>query len=77
MASTVGLNDLEREVLRFIREQVKQRGYPPTVREIGGHMGWSSSSTTHHHLNYLVRRGLLLHDPKKPRTLVVKKGVRL
>lgn len=68
------LSDVDRQVLRFIRTELKERGYPPTVREIGQHMG--SSSTTHLHVNNLVAAGVLLREPSKPRAIRVAKGVR-
>src|SRR5207248_722554 len=44
-------------------------GYPPTVREIGEHVGLASPSTVHAHLANLERAGLLKRDPTKPRAL--------
>lgn len=39
------------DVLRFIYEEVKEHGYPPTVREICNAVGLSSTSTVHGHLS--------------------------
>jgi repressor LexA len=53
-----------------IREFTLERGYPPSVREIGERVGLSSSSTVQSHLKTLERHGLLKRDPTKPRALV-------
>lgn len=45
------------EVIAFIFDTFKERGYPPSVREIGRRFGWSSSATTHARLKRLVGAG--------------------
>ena len=65
------LSDRQRQVLDYIREMVAQRGYPPSVREIGEAIGLSSPSTVHSHLSTLVKAGLLRRDPTKPRAIEV------
>ncbi|MGM0212726.1 transcriptional repressor LexA [Enterococcus sp. AZ109] len=57
------------EVLRFIHERVENKGYPPTVREIGEAVNLSSTSTVHGHLARLEKKGLILRDPTKPRAI--------
>ncbi|MEO6991165.1 MAG: transcriptional repressor LexA [Candidatus Baltobacteraceae bacterium] len=57
-------------ILAVIREFTEERGYPPSVREIGERVGLSSSSTVQSHLKTLERRGLIRRDPTKPRALV-------
>ncbi len=59
----------QRRILEFIRQTVQQRGYPPTVREIGEAVGLTSSSSVHAQLANLERRGLLRRDPTKPRAM--------
>jgi repressor LexA len=59
----------QRRILDFIRETVRQRGYPPTVREIGEAVGLTSSSSVHAQLATLEKRGLLRRDPTKPRAM--------
>jgi repressor LexA len=59
----------QRRILEIIREFTAERGYPPSVREIGERVGLSSSSTIHAHLKALERRGLISRDPTKPRAL--------
>ena len=61
----------QRQVLEFIDAEVRRRGYPPSVREIGQAVGLSSSSTVHAHLAALQDKGYLTRDPTKPRALEV------
>ncbi|MGH2682740.1 MAG: transcriptional repressor LexA [Actinomycetota bacterium] len=65
----------QRRILEFIQRTVRDRGYPPTVREIGEAVGLTSSSSVHAQLENLGRRGLLRKDPSKPRAIEVA-GVR-
>ena len=58
-------------VLSFIYKQVDAHGYPPTVREICGAVGLSSTSTVHGHINRLIKKGYLQKDPSKPRALEI------
>jgi repressor LexA len=57
-------------ILEVIRDFTHERGYPPSVREIGERVGLSSSSTVQSHLKSLEKRGLIHRDPTKPRALV-------
>jgi len=66
-----GLTDRQRQTLQFIAETVADRGYPPSVREIGEALGLASSSTVHSHLQALQRKGYLRIDPTKPRAIEV------
>ena len=68
-APTAQLTARQREILAFVNEHSAQHGYPPTVREIGEHVGLASPSTVHAHLANLERAGLLRRDPTKPRAL--------
>ncbi|HEV2262224.1 MAG TPA: transcriptional repressor LexA [Candidatus Rubrimentiphilum sp.] len=61
--------DRQRRILEVIHEFTAERGYPPSVREIGERVGLSSSSTIHAHLKTLERHGLITRDPTKPRAL--------
>jgi repressor LexA len=65
------LSGRQLQVLTFIKEKVTERGYPPSVREIGEALGLSSPSTVHSHLSALVKAGLLRRDPSKPRAIEV------
>jgi repressor LexA len=68
-------NDLTKRqatILDFIKEEIKAKGYPPAVREIGQAVGLSSPSTVHAHLTTLEQLGYLKRDQNKPRALGVK-----
>jgi repressor LexA len=61
----------QREILDLIRRTVADRGYPPSVREIGDAVGLSSPSTVHSHLSTLAAEGYIRRDPSKPRAIEV------
>ncbi len=61
----------QQEILDYIRETVADRGYPPSVREIGEAVGLSSPSTVHSHLSTLEATGHLRRDPTKPRAIEI------
>jgi repressor LexA len=62
----------QRRIIEFIRKTVQQRGYPPTVREIGEAVGLASSSSVHAQLANLEKRGLVRRDPTKPRAMELR-----
>src|SRR5437762_1816153 len=66
------LTPRRRQVLEFVDSEVRHRGYPPSVREIGEAVGLSSSSTVHAHLAALQDKGYLTRDPTKPRAIEVR-----
>ncbi len=66
------LTGKRREILDFIAAQIRERGYPPSVREIGEAVGLTSSSTVHTHLTTLQKQGFLRRDPTKPRAIEVR-----
>ncbi|HEX6302033.1 MAG TPA: transcriptional repressor LexA [Acidimicrobiia bacterium] len=65
------LTERQQQVLDYIRNTVEDRGYPPSVREIGDAVGLSSPSSVHAQLNSLVAAGMIKKDPSKPRAIVV------
>ncbi|MEX1249560.1 MAG: transcriptional repressor LexA [Acidimicrobiia bacterium] len=65
------LSKRQQQVLEYIRETVNDRGYPPSVREIGDAVGLSSPSSVHSQLSSLVEMGMITRDPSKPRAIVV------
>ncbi|MDM5320091.1 transcriptional repressor LexA [Bacillus altitudinis] len=65
------LSKRQLDILTFIKEEVKSKGYPPSVREIGVAVGLASSSTVHGHLARLETKGLIRRDPTKPRAIEV------
>lgn len=58
-------------ILDFIKTEVRSKGYPPSVREIGEAVGLASSSTVHGHLDRLEKKGLIRRDPTKPRAIEI------
>lgn len=68
---TGALTQRQHDVLAFIEKTVSERGYPPSVREIGQAVGLASPSTVHSHLHTLQRLGYLRRDPTKPRAIEV------
>jgi len=61
----------QEDILTFIKEEVRTKGYPPSVREIGEAVGLASSSTVHGHLARLESKGLIRRDPTKPRAIEI------
>lgn len=61
----------QEDILAFIKEEVRAKGYPPSVREIGEAVGLASSSTVHGHLARLEQKGFIRRDPTKPRAIEV------
>lgn len=66
------LTERQRQVLACIEASMRDRGYPPSVREIGEVLGLASPSSVHAHLNSLQRMGYLRRDPTKPRAIEVR-----
>ncbi|MEF9894516.1 MAG: transcriptional repressor LexA [Clostridia bacterium] len=58
-------------ILAFIKQEIEQRGYPPSVREICHAVGLTSTATVHGHLNALESQGYIRRDATKPRALEV------
>jgi repressor LexA len=63
------LTKRQQEIFDFIKKYTSERGYPPTVRDIGKAVNLASSSTVHAHLSNLEKIGLLRRDPSKPRAI--------
>ncbi|HET6949420.1 MAG TPA: transcriptional repressor LexA [Acidimicrobiales bacterium] len=72
MSTPQALTPRQREVLEIIEQHMRDRGYPPSVREIGEAVGLTSPSTVHAHLAALQKRGYLRRDPTKPRAIEVR-----
>lgn len=66
------LTPRQREILNVISQSMEDRGYPPSVREIGEAVGLNSPSTVHNHLATLQKLGYLRRDPTKPRAIEVR-----
>lgn len=61
----------QQQILDCIKQSLREKGYPPSVRELCIAVGLSSTSTVHSHLNTLERKGFIRRDPSKPRTIEV------
>ncbi|MEK8128622.1 transcriptional repressor LexA [Paenibacillus filicis] len=68
------ISSRQQAILNFIKTEVKDKGYPPSVREIGEAVGLASSSTVHGHLERLEKKGLIRRDPTKPRAIEILDG---
>lgn len=69
MADSPELTSRQREVYEFIQDRIRVWGYPPTIREIGEHLGIRSTNGVADHLKALQRKGYLTHGERKSRTL--------
>ena len=65
------LKDRERKILIYMKNQIKSKGYPPTVREICADLNIKSTSTTHKDIANLEKKGYIHKDPSKPRALMI------
>ncbi|MBO9598968.1 MAG: transcriptional repressor LexA [Cohnella sp.] len=65
------MSNRQNAILEFIKNEVRDKGYPPSVREIGEAVGLASSSTVHGHLDRLEKKGLIRRDPTKPRAIEI------
>jgi repressor LexA len=71
MSEAPPLTGKRRQILEFISDSLKKKGFPPSVREIGEAVGLASSSTVHSHLATLQNQGYLRRHPTKPRAIEV------
>lgn len=65
------LTNRQADILKFIKKEIREKGYPPSVREIGEAVGLMSSSTVHGHLQSLEDKGYIRRDATKPRAIEV------
>lgn len=70
------LNDREKDILNFIEKQINEKGYPPSVREIGKSVGLSSTATVHGYLSKLEQKGYVRKENQKGRALKLLKGLK-
>jgi len=68
------ISNRQQAILEFIKNEVREKGYPPSVREIGEAVGLASSSTVHGHLDRLEKKGMIRRDPTKPRAIEILDG---
>lgn len=67
----VGLTNRQARILEMIRASVTERGYPPSIREIGESVGLTSPSSVAHQLRTLESKGFIRRDPNRPRAMEV------
>ena len=70
--SSPTITERQQQILECIEAAMRERGYPPSVREIGEAVGLTSPSTVHSHLATLQKLGYLKRDPTKPRAIEVR-----
>jgi repressor LexA len=66
------LTPMRRQILDYIVACQRERNFPPTVREIGDHVGLKSPATVANHIDVLVQAGYIEKNPQQPRTLTVR-----
>lgn len=75
MESRTKLKGKDFEVLGNILAFIKENGFPPTVRELCGMLGYGSTSTVHRYLQRLQEAGAITYEPTKPRTIAITGNV--
>ncbi len=65
------LKEREQKILNYMKEEIRKKGYPPTVREICAALDIKSTSTAHKDIDSLVKQGYIRKDPSKPRALMI------
>lgn len=65
------LSQKQAQILEYMKKEVREKGYPPSVREICDAVGLKSTSTVHGHLERLERKGYIKRDPSKPRAIEI------
>jgi repressor LexA len=69
MSTRIG--DKQKEILDYLKKEIRAKGYPPSVREICDAVNLKSTSTVHGHLNRLEKKGIIRRDPTKPRAIEI------
>ncbi len=65
------LSQKQIQILEYMKKEVREKGYPPSVREICDAVGLKSTSTVHGHLERLEKKGYIRRDPSKPRAIEI------
>lgn len=65
------LSDREKKILTYMKDEIRKKGYPPTVREMCESIGIRSTSTAHKELAALEQKGYIRKDPAKPRAIEI------
>jgi repressor LexA len=69
------LTAMRRQILEYIITCQRERNFPPTIREIGDHVGLRSPATVANHIEVLKNAGYIEKNPQQPRTLTVRLDV--
>ena len=72
--NSTDLNSREKDIIKFIEKEIEEKGYAPSVREIGKAVGLSSTATVHAYLAKLEEKGYIKKEDQKGRTLKLLKG---
>ena len=65
------ITNKQQQILDYIKQEILNRGYPPTVREICETVNLKSTSSVHSHLETLEKNGYIRRDPTKPRAIEI------
>jgi repressor LexA len=65
------ISEKQREILEYIKKEILNKGYPPTVRDICEAVHLKSTSSVHSHLETLEKNGYIRRDPTKPRAIEI------
>lgn len=65
------ISDKQKEILEYIKNEILNKGYPPTVRDICEAVHLKSTSSVHAHLETLEKNGYIRRDPTKPRAIEI------
>lgn len=65
------ISDKQREILEYMKQEILNKGYPPTVRDICEAVHLKSTSSVHSHLETLEKNGYIRRDPTKPRAIEI------
>lgn len=71
-ADESGLTPRQRKILEFLRDSFEQRGFPPSMREVGAAVGLASTSSVSHQLRVLEEKGFIKRDQSRPRALEIR-----
>ena len=66
------ITDKQQQILDYIKQEILNKGYPPTVRDICEAVRLKSTSSVHSHLESLEKNGYIRRDPTKPRAIEIK-----
>ena len=65
------ISDKQKEILEYMKQEILNKGYPPTVRDICEAVKLKSTSSVHSHLETLEKNGYIRRDPTKPRAIEI------